>query len=327
MKNESISLDELSQRASDRRQCCQEVESLCQRQCACVFTLTTALLLQGIEVPSIDVRKHPRLGEGVLQVAVGPDEYKPRDHVRGNRRKRAKPKGLPYAFFASGVPLDTVEVAPGVTCTTPLFTWFLFATRLSLEELVVLGDSLLRRNVLHERYTLQDFEDMLVHIEHYAHNPRNGRARAPRGITACRKALVLMQEHTDSSTETRLRLMLERHGLPRPTVNHMVQLPDGGVVFMDIAFVKAQVDVEYDGKHHEQQWEADAQRRLRIESAGWDYVQVVNGSMHSENGQRMVAEVVARHIEDRTGVNYLRTTPFTLEQLADRRRSLWKTAP
>ncbi len=38
--------------------------------------------------------------------------------------------------------------------------------------------------------------------------------------------------------------MLERHGLPRPTVNHMVQLPDGGVVFMDIAFVGARVDVE-----------------------------------------------------------------------------------
>ena len=284
------------------------------------------MLLQGIEVPFIDVRKHPRLREDVLQVVVAPDEYKPRDHVRGNRRKRAKPKGLPYAFFASGVPLDTVEVAPGVTCTTPLFTWFLFATRLSLEELVVLGDSLLRRDVLHERYTLQDFEDMLVRIEHYAHNPRNGRTRAPRGMTACRKALVLMQEHTDSSTETRLRLMLERHGLPRPTVNHMVQLPDGGVVFMDIAFVKAQVDVEYDGKHHEQQWEADAQRRLRIESAGWDYVQVVNCSMSTEKGQRMVAEVVARHIEERTGINYLLPTPFTIEQLADQRRTIWKTA-
>lgn len=106
----------------------------------------------------------------------------------------------------------------------------------------------------------------------------------------------------------------------------MVQLPDGGVVFMDIAFAGARVDVEYDGKHHEQQWEADAQRRLRIESAGWDYVQVVNCSMRSEEGQRMVAEVVARHIEERTGVNYLLPTPFTLEQLADRRRSLWKTA-
>ena len=72
MKNESISLDELSQRASDRRQCCQEAESLCQRQCACVFTLTTALLLQGIEVPFIDVRKHPRLREDMLQVVVRP---------------------------------------------------------------------------------------------------------------------------------------------------------------------------------------------------------------------------------------------------------------
>ena len=48
--------------------------------------------------------------------------------------------------------------------------------------------------------------------------------------------------------------------------------------------------------------------------------------MRSEDGQRMVTEVVARHIEDRTGVNYLLPTPFTLEQLADRRRSLWKTA-
>ena len=48
--------------------------------------------------------------------------------------------------------------------------------------------------------------------------------------------------------------------------------------------------------------------------------------MSTEKGQRMVAEAVARHIEERTGINYLLPTPFTIEQLADQRRTIWKTA-
>ena len=39
-------------------------------------------------------------------------------------------------------------------------------------------------------------------------------------------------------------------GLPRPVVNLPVRLPDGRLIFLDLAFPEAMVAVEYDGRHH-----------------------------------------------------------------------------
>lgn len=94
---------------------------------------------------------------------------------------------------------------------------------------------MMRRNTLHEPLTLDGFADLIARVECRAH--RNG-IRPPKGITQCRKALELMEEHTDSVMETILRLTLECYGLPRPVVNLPVRLPDGRLIFWTLRSLK-----------------------------------------------------------------------------------------
>lgn len=70
----------------------------------------------------------------------------------------------------------------------------------------------------------------------------------------CRKALPLMAQGTDSVAETMLRLILIRYGLPIPCVNYQLVLRDGSLVFLDLAYPEAKIDIEYDGRHHRYQW-------------------------------------------------------------------------
>lgn len=87
----------------------------------------------------------------------------------------------------------------------------MFAQWLDMEELVKLGDAMMRRYILHEMMTIQDFVDFLDWVDDYA---RRNHRYAPRGIMKCRKALPLMAQGTDSAAETMLRLILIRYGLP-----------------------------------------------------------------------------------------------------------------
>lgn len=43
-------------------------------------------------------------------------------------------------------PLDTVIIEGQFTCTSPACTWAMFSTYLELEELIVLADSMMRRD-------------------------------------------------------------------------------------------------------------------------------------------------------------------------------------
>ncbi|MEE1296261.1 MAG: hypothetical protein UHD09_05365 [Bifidobacterium sp.] len=337
---------------------CLEAESHCRRHETCVYALGTALQVLGVSylpdfraIAAEKQSKRPangkhraygaaRLGAELLQVAIAPDDSKPKDHHPGVYRRHGyvsdKPRGKrshadQTAYFVSPMPLETTVVS-GVTCTSAPFTWFMLAQWLSLEELVVLGDAMMQRNTVHEGVTIEDFEDVLARAERYAREQncraeRDGasqRHRAARGIAKCRKALALMVEGTDSPMETRVRLLLERYGLPRPIVNLKLVLSDRSIVFLDIAFKDAKVDVEYDGEHHREQWQRDADRRLRIEADGWAYVQITKESWDSEEKRRRVAALVATRIEERTGINWLLDKPLPLERVPDRRRKAWR---
>lgn len=300
---------------------CLDAEAACGRGEACIFTLTTAIRLLGVDWdPLTAVKPWWRLGAELLQVVVGDKNNKPRDRL-AKQRPGTRQGRYPATFFTSGIPIETVEVADGVTCTTPEFTWFMFARFLDLEELVILGDAMMRRYALHDQVTLESFEDLLCQIERYG--SEHG-MRAPKGIRNCRRALALMEEGTDSVRESILRLLLIRYGLPRPVVNYPLVLPDGTLVFLDIAFPDARVDVEYDGRFHQNQWAQDAQRRLAIELAGWAYVQVTDEALATKDACRQIAELVARYLKERTGNDYLRDEPFDLRAVADGRRKGWK---
>lgn len=315
--------DTPQQRQECQLEICLHFERECRRATACIFTLTTALRLLGVDWnPEASVAAMPRLHADVLQVVVDHRNNKGRD-----RRARARPgskRTAPTALFVSGIPIETMEIAEGVTCTTPEFTWFMFSRFLGLEDLVILGDAMMRRNTVHEPLTLDGFADLIARVERRAQH--NG-IRPPKGINQCRKALELMEEHTDSVMETMLRLTLECHGLPRPVVNLPVKLPDGRLVFLDLAFPEAMVAVEYDGRHHSEQWAQDSLRRFAIEASGWAYVQVIGLGFVTDSDKRRVAELVSRLISERTGKNYLLSTPLPLERVPDRRREAWRPRP
>ena len=112
--------------------------------------------------------------------------------------------------------LEPDEIVAGVwvSCTSPLRTWFDLAGILSLDDLVIAGDFLLRRrNPLTTVDTLDAF------------------LAGKRGKPGYRRLCVpglLMRANTDSPKETELRLLLTRHGLPEPGINVPIFDETGG---------------------------------------------------------------------------------------------------
>lgn len=102
-----------------------------------------------------------------------------------------------------------------------------------------------------------------------------------------RRALRLMRENTDSSQETRSRIVLLRYGLPCPEVNYAIRLKGySHVFFADMAYPDLKIIIEYDGRHHASRWLADSKRREALEDEGWLYIQVTAENLRDEDSQR-----------------------------------------
>ena len=130
------------------------------------------------------------------------------------------------------------------------------------------------------------------------------------------RAVRLMREHTDSSQETRLRLLLMRYGLGCPRINVPMRIPDSGRLFyLDMAYPEKKLAVEYDGTHHRDQWLADCDRLKFIDEQGWQHIQVTAYDLSSEDQRERLVSLVAKKL----GMDAL-SSPLTLEQVADGRR-------
>jgi hypothetical protein len=99
-----------------------------------------------------------------------------------------------------------------------------------------------------------------------------------RGIRRLRRALDLADAGAESPQETRLRLLLERSGLPRPVTQIPVTNDWGRVVRrIDMGWPEWMVGVEYDGEHH---WtdpashDGDIERLEFLAAKGWAIVRV-----------------------------------------------------
>ena len=98
-----------------------------------------------------------------------------------------------------------------------------------------------------------------------------------RGYNKCRRALLLARAGTDSSMETRTRLVLLKYGLNCPQVNYPIFVGNNTrPIYLDLAYPEFKICIEYEGSHHAGQWLNDARRRQMIEDAGWKYIQSPN---------------------------------------------------
>lgn len=139
-------------------------------------------------------------------------------------------------------------VVRGIRTTDPTATFIDCAGMLSLVELVVLGDALVKKYQVTPHALLGACR---MSTDYYA-----GLATA---------AAEYVREGVDSPMESRLRMLIVLAGLPEPTVNFKLYREDGTWRRrFDLSYPEIKLIVEYDGRHHAEdiaQWEGDLERR------------------------------------------------------------------
>jgi hypothetical protein len=203
------------------------------------FSHVTALRLLGVEVPW-------RLAD---------DE---RVHVVSPQRWLRPQRSNVVAHFCGQAALTTTT-AHGLPVTSPAQTWLHLSHALLPDDVVVLADAMTRRRdpatTVRELRRLMDATYKM------------------RGIVRCREAIDLVRPGTDSSMETRARLVLVQAGLPCPQVNVAARDAEGRFLALpDLSYPELRIAIEYDGDVHRTDpatWRRDVERRQRLEDAGW----------------------------------------------------------
>ena len=162
---------------------------------------------------------------------------------------------------------DELMVWDGIRISTPARTWLDLARILPLEDLVAVGDQLVRR----PRVGLEG------RTEPWATLPqlRAMLTRHPKlkGIVKARQALELIRPGSDSAPETFLRLALTAAGLPEPELQLRIAPGDPYSPAADLGYRGHKVAIQYDGGHHRtrEQQSRDNRRDEWFNAAGWRY--------------------------------------------------------
>jgi hypothetical protein len=185
---------------------------------------------------------------------------------------------------------DEITRVDGLLVTTRARTWLDVSRKMSVDELTVVADHLLRipRPEFEGRCepyaTIGALSDML------------DRHKGTPGIRKARLALEQARIGADSAPETRLRLALERGGLPEPELNAPADLGYGVVRQPDLAYREYRVAVEYEGESHSDpsQIVRDIAREEDFARAGWSQIRI--------SKRHMVNDAVAAVAKVRTAM-------------------------
>ncbi len=142
----------------------------------------------------------------------------------------------------------------GVLCTDAAQTFADLAGELTLVDLVTLGDSLSQAGAT----TADDLRAALA-------TTRGNHVRA------ARRAAAYVRDRVESAQETRSRLLVVLAGLPEPQTNLPVLCSAGGFYRLDLPWIEVKAALEYDGEHHDDplQREADQRRLAELTDDGW----------------------------------------------------------
>lgn len=174
---------------------------------------------------------------------------------------------------------DEVTVVDGIPVTTPERTWLDMAEILTVDELVVMGDSCVRvpRLELEGRdmplCSIGDLQRMI------------NRHKGKRGLRKAKEAVKLVRVGSDSPQETLLRLAVARAGLPEPELNVPIISEDGMRHHEpDLSYRKYRIGIEYEGEHHgeEGQMVRDIDRSERYAALGWTEVRISKRHMFND---------------------------------------------
>lgn len=148
--------------------------------------------------------------------------------------------------------------------TTAVDTWCQLAATLSIDNLIIVGDALVRRHL-----PLATLAELYTGVARFA---------GQRGVKKLRVALKWIRPRTDSPKETELRLMIVRAGLPEPKVNFEIKNQYGAIIATgDLVYARCKVLVEYDGgqlREDEEQYHWDIDRLDTIMEEGWRVIRI-----------------------------------------------------
>lgn len=195
--------------------------------------------------------------------------------TRVDGRKLMRHSGL-VAGHRTEVPGEHLRWVDGIRTVSPAWAWADTSPGMSVEDLVVAADQLLRP----PRPEFGDFgvdgSGVALAEPGELEAVLAARGGAP-GVRRAREAAGLARVGADSPQESRLRLAMHRAGLPAPLVNALIHDADGRPLHRpDLSFPKFRVCVEYDGRHHAdpRQAERDVARSERAEAGGWIEVRI-----------------------------------------------------
>jgi hypothetical protein len=179
-----------------------------------------------------------------------------------------------------------VEVVHGVRVSSPLDLFFELASVLSLVDLVVAGDAMVKRG----HFTADGLRKACRSTKRW-HSRR------------ARRGAAYVRDGVDSPMETRLRMLIVLAGLPEPEVNHCIYDRAGTVVRrFDLSYPNLRLIIEYDGRHHvevQEQWEADIDRREEIEKDDWRFIVVTSKGVYVDPERTILR--VAQAVRQRGG--------------------------
>lgn len=188
-----------------------------------------------------------------------------------------------------------VIIFDGVRITSPARTWLDLSSVLSVDELVVAGDSIVNEHSADfpmPREPLATIPDLRRVVHDHP---------GMRGVRKARLALDLIRTGADSAPETMMRLQLIRAGLPEPVLNLVLRNGLGyPVLWPDAAYPEQRIAIQYDGAHHgdPEQYRRDITRLAVTEALGWSEVRVQQGDL---DGDRPFVVEKIRSIWPRTG--------------------------
>ena len=210
-----------------------------------------------------------RLAAGPLDVTAPASAPQPRGKgVRGHRSDAG-----------------TLRTRHALPIVSPELAWLQLSMVLTLDELIVAGDFLVRR-----KRPLSTLTQLRAAVAAFA-----GR----RGAQLARRALADIREKTDSPPESWVRIILVRAGLPEPLIRREVTHEGYFVGTPDLAYPRYRIALEYEGMYHRKarEFRDGIIRRELFEQAGWNYIQLTDD--HIQNPRRLVALVTAPLASDK----------------------------
>lgn len=168
----------------------------------------------------------------------------------------------------------------GVRLSSPASTWAMLGSELTVDELVVAGDAIVRipRQSDGRR---GDPGKALAMVSQLAAAVSAGRRR---GAAVLREALSLIRVGSASPPETDLRLALLRDGLPEPALDFDV-IGTGGefIGYTELAYPQWRVLIEYEGDHHRtsrKQWNRDVEKHAQCVALGWTVLRITSAHLY-----------------------------------------------